>query len=191
MFSGRFCWSRNDCEYHLRLAKSRWVDVISSNETHDQLSNRRLRTFCQDSRSFNGHSLCSGILHCRQTTNIFARYHRLFSSVFSKEFSLITFVVEFFNPMISKRRWSLKNNFEHSIQYLGSIIIIIIMIISKILGSDTHVTKIWGLRAMRELQSAKSTKFKFDFSTISIAWRLFMVIRYWIRFRRKYNRVKT
>ena len=190
MFSGRFCWSRNDCEYHLRLAKSRWVDVISSNETHDQLSNRRLRTFCQDSRSFDGHSLCSGILHCRQTC-IFARYHRLFSSILSKEFSLITFVVEFFNPMISKRRWSLKNNFEHSIQYLGSIIIIIIMIISKILGSDTHVTKIWGLRAMRELQSAKSTKFNFDFSTISIAWRLFMVIRYWIKFRRKYNRVKT
>ena len=141
MFSGRLYWSRNDCEYHLRLAKLRCVDVISSNETHDQLSNRCLRTFCQDSRSFNGHSLCSGILHCRQTC-IFARYHRLFSSILSQEFSLITFVVEFFNPMISKRRRSLKNNFDHSIQYLGSLIIIIIMIISKILGSDTHVIKV-------------------------------------------------
>ena len=127
---------------------------------------------------------------------IFARYRRLFSSILSKEFPFIyfvisTFVVEFFNPMISKRRRSLKNNFDHSIQYLGSIIIIIIMIISKILGSDTHVIKVWGLRAMRELQSAKSTKFKLDFSTIFIAWRLFMVIRYWVRSHRKYQRVKT
>ena len=184
MFPGRFYWSRNDCEYHLRLAKSRCVDVISSNETHDQLSDRCLRTFCQDSRSFNVHSLCIGILHCHQTC-LFAIYHRLFSSILSKEFPLInfgiiTFVVEFFNPMISKRRRSLKNSFDHSIQYLGSIItiIIIIMIISKILDRDTHVIKVWGLRAMRELQSAKSTKFRFDFTTISIAWRLFMVTQY-------------
>ena len=146
MFSGQFYCTRNDCEYHLRLAESRCEDVISSNETHDQLSDRRLRTFCQDSRSFNVHSLCPGILHCHQTC-LFAIYHRLFSSILSKEFPLInfgiiTFVVEFFNPMISKRRRSLKNNFDHSIQYLGSIIIIIIMIISKILGSDTHIMKV-------------------------------------------------
>ena len=151
MFSGRLYWSRNDCEYHLRLTKLRCVDVISRDETHEQLSDRCLRTFCQDSRSFNVsiqsfNFLCSGIPHCHQTC-IFARYHRSFSSTLLKEFPLInfeiiTFVVEFFNPMISKRRRSLKNNFDHSIQYLGSLIIIIIMIISKILGSDTHVIKV-------------------------------------------------
>ena len=90
MFSGRLYWSRNDCEYHLRLTKSRCVDVISRDETHEQLSDRCLRTFCQDSRSFNVsiqsfNFLCSGIPHCHQTC-IFARYHRLFSSTLLKEF---------------------------------------------------------------------------------------------------------